>query len=154
LEVFVRFFLSFVLALSLSGIAFAGDKTLLNLDKDGLALQGYDPVAFFTDNKPVKGDPRYVSINKGATYYFASAEHRDRFNRDPGKYAPQFGGYCAYAVSKGKIAPVEIDAFAIVDGRLLMQYDKKVRDTFAQDAKGNLEKADRNWPGVVEKNAR
>ncbi|MBI2682706.1 MAG: hypothetical protein HYX26_05730 [Acidobacteriales bacterium] len=141
--------LVFALLVALSSFALAADKSLLNLDKDGIALQGYDPVAFFTDNKPVKGDPKFVSIYKGATYQFASAEHRDLFNKDPKKYEPQFGGYCAYAVSKGKTAPVEIDAFAIVDGRLLMQYDKDIRDTFAKDSKGNLVKADHNWPGIV-----
>ena len=150
----MKYLLTVILIAALSSFAVAADKTLLNLDKEGIAIQGYDPVAFFTDNKPVKGDPKFASIYKGATYYFASVEHRDTFNKDPKKYEPQFGGYCAYAVSKGKIAPVEIEAFAIVNGRLLMQYDKSIREKFAVDSQGNLTKADKNWPGVVEENGK
>jgi len=129
-------------------------KTLQNLDKNGLAIQGYDPVAFFTQNKPVKGDAKFQSSYKGATYYFASAEDKAAFDAAPAKYEPQFGGFCAYGVSRGKTVPVKVEAFQIVNGRLLLQYDLDIRDKFNQDQAGNLAKAGQNWPGIVEQKGR
>jgi len=131
--------------------AFAQTKTLLNLDKTGVAIQGYDPVAFFTDGKPVKGKLELAIKQDGALYFFASKEHRELFKSDPAKYEPVFGGYCAYGVSKGKLVEVDVEAFQIVNGRLLLQYSKGVRDDFNKDTKGNLTKAEANWPGLVEK---
>ncbi len=139
--------LCLVVGLTLS--ASAQNKTLLNLDKEGVAIQGYDPVAFFTDSKPVKGKPEFIAKKDGAVYLFASKEHRDLFLKEPAKYEPQFGGYCAYGLSKNKLAPVDVEAFQIVDGRLLMQYSKGIRDDFNKDTKGNLSKADSNWPGLL-----
>jgi YHS domain-containing protein len=135
----------------LGGTALAGSKTLINVDKSGVAVQGYDVVAYFTDGKPLKGSSQYTSTHGGGTYHFASAEHKAAFDKEPSKYAPQFGGYCAYAVSKNTTAKIEPDAFQIVDGRLLLQYDKSIRDKFSKDTAGNLVKADTNWPGLVEK---
>ena len=132
-------------------LAMAQSKALLNLDKAGVAIQGYDPVAFFTDNKPVKGKPELVVRHNGAVYYFASREHREQFKADPAKYEPAFGGYCAYGVSRNKLVEIDVDAFQIVDGRLLLQYSKGVRDDFNKDTQGNLNKAETNWPGLVEK---
>jgi YHS domain-containing protein len=129
----------------------AQTKTLLNLDRTGLAIQGYDPVAFFTDGKPVKGNPEFPARYNGALYYFASKEHRDLFKAGPAKYEPSFGGFCAYGVSRNKLVEIEVDAFQIVDGRLLLQYSKGVRDDFNKDTKGNLSKANTNWPALVEK---
>jgi len=140
-----------LLTLGLALPAFAQTKTLFNLDKTGVAIQGYDPVAFFTDSKPVKGKPELGLRRDGALYYFASKQHRDLFMSDPAKYEPVFGGYCAYGVSKGKLVEIDVDAFQIVNGRLLLQYSKGVRDDFNKDTKGNLAKAEANWPGLVEK---
>lgn len=144
--------LCLVVGLTLS--AFGENKTLLNLDKEGVAIQGYDPVAFFTEGKPVKGKPEFVGKKDGAVYLFASKEHRDLFLKEPTKYEPQFGGYCAYGASKNKLAPIDVEAFQIVDGKLLMQYSKGIRDDFNKDTKGNLSKATTNWPGLVEKNGK
>ena len=132
----------------------AQDKTLLNLDKNGLGIQGYDPVAFFTDSKPVKGKPEFQLRRNGALYYFASKEHRDLFKADPAKYEPAFGGFCAYGVSRNKLVEIDVDAFQIVNGRLLLQYSKGIRTDFNKDTKGNLAKADGNWPGLVENKGR
>ena len=140
-----------LLTLGLALPAFAQAKTLLNLDKNGAAIQGYDPVAFFTDSKPVKGKPEFPARYNGALYSFASKEHRDQFKADPAKYEPAFGGYCAFGVSKGKLVEIEVDAFQIVNGRLLLQYSKGVRDDFNKDTKGNLSKAEINWPVLVDK---
>jgi YHS domain-containing protein len=123
----------------------------LNLDKKGVAIQGHDPVAFFTQNKPVKGKAALSSQSGGATYYFSTVENKKAFEAEPAKYIPQFGGYCAYGVSKGDLVEIEVDAFQIVDGRLLLQYSKKIRDTFNTDQKGLLKKADANWPAVSQK---
>jgi YHS domain-containing protein len=125
-------------------------KQLVNIDQDGVGLQGYDPVAFFTENRPVKGSPEFTSIFKGVTYHFASAENRNTFNKTPAKYEPQFGGFCAYGVSRGKKVSIKIEAFQIVNGRLLMQYDLDVRDKFNKDTIGNLKSADEKWPSVLE----
>lgn len=136
----------------LSGlVSLAGAKELLNLDRQGVAIQGYDPVAFFSDSRPTKGNPQIQSEYKGAKYYFASAEHKAAFDKDPARYEPQFGGYCAYGVSHGSRAPIKIEAWQIVNGRLLMQYDLGVKDEFNKDQQGTLKKADQNWPGLVDK---
>lgn len=134
--------------------AAVAEKRLINVDKNGLALKGYDPVAYFTENRPVKGDAKFQSTFNGATYYFASAANKKTFEADPKKYEPQFGGFCAYAASQGHTAKIEPDAFEVLNGRLLLQYDRSVRDLFNKDQQGNLAKADRNWPSIVQKEGR
>jgi YHS domain-containing protein len=143
-----------ILTLILLSVTAQAQKRLVNTDKQGLALKGHDPVAFFTQGRPVLGDYRYESNYNGTRYRFASAENKKLFDTDPARYVPQFGGFCAYGVSRGYAVDVELDAFQIVDGRLLMQYDKSVRDRFNQDTEGNLKRADANWPKVVEKEGR
>ena len=135
----------------LSTFASAAGKTLINVDKTGLGLKGYDPVAYFTENRPVKGDPQFVSTYNGARYQFASAANKATFDANPSKYEPQFGGFCAYAASEGHTAKIEPDAFEVLDGRLLLQYDRDVRELFNKDPQDRLKKADANWPGLVEK---
>ncbi len=137
-----------ILLIAAAGLvqAFAGE--LVNVDKQGLALQGYDPVAYFTANAAVKGDPAITTTFGGATYRFASTENRQAFEGEPTKYAPQFGGFCAYAVSRGKTAKIDPTAFEIVDGRLLLQYDHSILKTFNKGTAGNLAKADANWPKI------
>jgi YHS domain-containing protein len=144
----------FILFLTLAALAlpvFAQDKILVNTDAAGVALQGYDPVAFFTDKQPVNGDPKFVTKRGGAIYFFASKEHKELFLKDPMKYEPCFGGYCAYGVSRNKLVEIDVRAFQIVDGKLLLQYSKDVRDDFNKDSKGNLAKATGNWPALVAK---
>ena len=130
---------------------FAQTKCLVNLDSSGVAIQGYDPVAFFTDHKPVKGNPKFVSKRDGAIYFFASKEHKALFNADPVKYEPVYGGYCAYGVTRGKLVEIDVNAFQIVNGKLLMQYSEDIRDDFNKDVNGNLAKAEATWPKLVEK---
>lgn len=145
-----RLIISFVLV-TLALPVLAQTKTLLNLDKSGIAIQGYDPVAFFTDHRPVKGSTEFVVKHEGAIYLFASKEHRGLFLKDSKMYEPGYGGYCAYGVSRDKLVDVDVNAFQIVDGKLLMQYSKGVRDDFNEDAKGNLAKANANWVKLLEK---
>jgi YHS domain-containing protein len=125
----------------------------VNVDSNGVAIQGYDPVAYFTDNRPVKGKPELVATYNGATYYFASTEHKTQFEKEPGKYAPRFGGFCAFGVSHGAIAPSSVDAFQIIDGQLVLQNNKDILKRWQEDSKGNLKKAEVNWPQLVQKNS-
>lgn len=131
--------------------ASADQRVLLNLDKDGVALQGYDPVAYFTDARPVKGEAQHRAIFGGAVYHFASAEHRAMFEADPARYAPQFGGYCAYAASIDRLSPISPEFWEIVDGRLILQHNQRAWDLWHKDPAGNLVKADGHWPGLVER---
>ena len=130
---------------------FAQTRSLLNLDKNGVAIQSYDPVAFFTESKPVKGKMEFKSVHRGATYYFASVENKARFDKEPEKYEPAFGGFCAYGVSRNKLVEIDPEAFQVVDGHLLLQYSKGARTDFNKDTQGNLSKAKANWPALVEK---
>lgn len=116
--------------------------------QDGVALKGYDPVAYVTDVRPVKGDPRFTATWNGATYQFASAEHRDRFLADPGKYAPQYGGYCAFAISRGRIADIDPDQWARVNGKLYLNNNAFAQAAWSVDRPGNIAAGDSNWPLV------
>lgn len=127
-------------------------KTLLNLDRNGVAIQGYDPVAYFTEGKPVKGDPRLRSARGGAVYLFATADHKAAFDADPARYEPQFGGYCAYAASIDAVSPISPEYWEIVDGRLILQHNQKAWDLWHKDPANNLTRADKNWPGLVDRN--
>jgi YHS domain-containing protein len=148
--------LTLIAALALAGVAIAdhapGDKVLVLKNKDGVAILGYDPVAYFTENRPVKGNPKFQSEYEGAKYYFATAEHKALFDTAPAKYAPAYGGYCGYAASINRLSPISPDWFQIVDGRLILQHNKKAYDKFNADLPGNLARADQNWPGLVVRN--
>jgi len=122
---------------------------LNNINDKGVIIEGYDAVAYFTDNKPVKGDSKFSAEYNGATYLFASAEHQQLFNSRPEKYAPQYGSFCGYAVSIGKLRPVDPTIFQIENGRLILQHTKEAYDLFNKDLKTSIEKADQNWPGIV-----
>ena len=129
-------------------------KPFNNVDANGVIIDGYDAVAFFTDNKPVKGDPQLKYQYEGATYYFSSQEHLDLFKSNPEKYKPQFGGWCAYAVSLGRVAPIDVNTFSIVDGRLVIQHNQRAVNAWDKDVQGNLAKADKYWPEVVANNGK
>ncbi len=123
-------------------------KYFNNLDANAVILDGYDPVAFFTDNKPVKGDPKFQHKYEDALYYFVSNEHLDLFKANPEKYKPQFGAWCAYAVSLGRIAPIDVNTFSIVNERLVIQHNQRAVNGWNKDVQGNLAKADKYWPVV------
>jgi len=122
---------------------------LVNLDKNGIIIEGYDPVAYFTDNKPVKGIAQFSARFEGGTYWFVSAAHKELFDKEPKKYAPQYGAFCGYAVSIGKLRPVDPTIYQIEDGRLILQHTQQAYDLFNKDLKANTVKADKNWPGLV-----
>lgn len=117
----------------------------------GVAIEGYDPVAYFTDGRPVEGKKGFETEWNGATWRFASAEHRDLFAADPGKYAPQYGGYCAWAVSQGSTAGIDPEAWKIHDGKLYLNYDRSVQEKWLADMENLIAKGDANWPKLLEK---
>jgi YHS domain-containing protein len=141
----------FAIALLLSVFAHAAEKQLVNKDADGFALDRHDPVSFFLENKAVKGDPKIQTIYKGARYVFASREHKQAFDANPEKFIPQYGGYCAYGMSQGHTAPVKIETWQIVDGKLLLNYDLDVQHKFNKKQAEYIRKADENWPKVLDK---
>jgi YHS domain-containing protein len=121
----------------------------VNKDGDGLALHGYDPVAYFEQAKPVKGKAELTETWNGATWRFASEAHKERFAASPERFAPQYGGYCAKAVSENHTADVDPQAWKIVDGKLYLNYSPKVQKLWEEDILGRIARADANWPGLV-----
>ena len=116
----------------------------------GVAIKGYDPVAFQREGRPAKGSSEYELKWKDAKWRFASAENRDLFKADPDQYAPRYGGYCAWAVSEGYTAGVDPqNAWTIVDGRLYLNYNAEIKQKWEKDIPGHIKKADANWPGVL-----
>jgi YHS domain-containing protein len=149
-----RTMLSLVTMLAFAASSLAADvaaKSLILKTKDGFAIQGYDPVAYFTDNRAVKGKVNIASEYNGARYLFASVDHKAVFDRDSAKYAPAYGGYCGYAASIHRLSPISPEWFQIEDGKLILQHNKKAFDLFNRDLKENVAKADANWPGLVAK---
>lgn len=128
-------------------------KYLTNRDSSGLALSGYDPVAYFDGGVPTPGKPELRSKHQGAWYQFASEAHRAAFDAAPEKYTPAFGGWCGYAVSIDRLSPIDPRLYQILDGRLVLQHNEKAWKLWNEDVAGNLKKADANWPGLVAKNA-
>ncbi len=121
------------------------NKTLITK----LAVQGYDPVAYFTDGKAVEGSKDFEYEWMDARWRFASAAHREAFVKSPETYAPQYGGYCAYGVSDGHAVKIDPEAWKIVDGKLYLNYNKKVQQLWLADIPGFIKKADQNWPKLL-----
>ncbi len=122
---------------------------ILNADPIGkIAIQGYDPVAFHAAKKPAKGDPYIFAEAAGYKFLFASEENKAAFQKDPDKYVPAFGGYCAFGVGLGVFFPVEIETWDMVDGRVFFQFSQAIKDLFDEDRAANLAKAKENWAKV------
>lgn len=138
-------------ALAFTAILHAGPQPKVNVNDDGAAVKGYDVVAYATDGRPVEGNAAFETTWNGAKWRFATPAHRDLFLKDPEKFAPQFGGYCSWAVSRGYTADVDPQAWKIVDGRLYLNYSKSVQQKWSEDIPGNIAKARANWPKVLEK---
>lgn len=128
--------------------ASAAEKPV-NSDRSGIAIEGYDTVAYHTEKRPVEGSKEFSHSWNGATWLFATAANRDTFAAAPAKYAPAYGGYCAYGVSKGGLYDIEPEAWSVVDGVLYLNYNLEVRETWSKDAAGFITKANGNWPGLV-----
>jgi YHS domain-containing protein len=115
------------------------------------AVGGYDPVAYFTEGKPVEGKRDITWSWKGVTWRFSSAKNRDAFKADPEAYAPQYGGHCAWAVSEGYTAKGDPRHWKVVNGKLYLNYNAKVQSDWERDVPGLVAKGDRNWPAVLRK---
>jgi YHS domain-containing protein len=125
-----------ILAVGSATAAFAGEVN----EVGGLAIKGHDPVAYFTQSRPIPGQAQFTAAYKGATFRFASAQNRDLFQANPEAYAPQYGGFCAYATANGYKADIDPAAFKLVSGKLYLNYNA--------DIQGYIAKADQNWPKV------
>jgi YHS domain-containing protein len=144
------------LALLATGNALAAPP--INTIKPGLfggrgdtAILGYDPVAYFTASKPVKGLDTFVHEWMGAKWKFSSAANLELFKADPAKYAPQYGGYCAYGVSQDNLVSIEPDKFKVIDGKLYLNYDAGVQDTWLKDTAGYIRQADAKFAALLKK---
>lgn len=136
-----------LLVLAFVPLAMAGDAPVF-VTEDG-AIRGYDPVAYFTIGEATKGSDQFTASWQGATFKFASAANLELFNTDPAAYVPQYGGYCAYAVSKGATAGTVPEAWTIADGKLYLNYSLSVRQRWRKDVPGHVRAADGNWPAVL-----
>lgn len=148
-----KFLLLTILAVS-SIVSFSQDATAVrkkhfNLSKSGLAIDGYDPVAYFKSNKPVEGKKEFAVSHQGAVYYFSSAENKDAFIKNPSSYEPQYGGWCAYAMGKnGEKVSVDPETFKIINGKLFLFYNRFFNNTLTswnKDETNLKTKADTNW---------
>jgi YHS domain-containing protein len=140
----VRFAFTLFGLLLFSRLGFAGEF----FEVHGVALRGYDAVAYFEDGKPVPGLMPLNHSYKGSIFLFASEANQKKFAADPEKYAPQYGGFCALGTANGYKVKTEPDAFKIVDGKLYFNYNRKVLELWTQDQPGYIERANKNWPEV------
>jgi YHS domain-containing protein len=126
-------------------------KSEVDTDVKGLALQGYDAVAYFTDGQPKKGDPKFQTKLHGVTYYFTSADHLKKFKANPDTYQPQFGGFCAMGTAMGHKFEGDPTVWKIVDNKLFLNFNPDVGRRWSQDIPGNIARADDNWPQIKDK---
>lgn len=117
---------------------------------NNLAIRGYDPVAYFTENKPIEGKESYEYNWHGATWRFASKSNLEMFKTEPEKYSPQYGGYCAYAVANNSTASIDPTQFSIVDGKLYLNYNKKIQQKWLEKQPQYIKQADQNWPNLLD----
>ena len=117
----------------------------------GKAIRGYDPVAYFTQGKPTKGNAQFLYTWNGANWNFASQQNLDSFKTNPHKYSPQYGGYCAYGTADGHKAPTDPHSWTIVDGKLYLNYNKAVQQMWNKKQDDYIITADKNWPALKSK---
>lgn len=138
--------LATVVAFSISAFAHAGVDT--ETDANGVILAGHDAVAYFTQGKPVEGKSKYTAVYNDAIYRFSSAKNRDLFNKNPEKYAPQYGGFCAYGMTFGKKFEIDGKAFEIVNGKLFVNKNPSVYEAWKKDVPTHITEANDSWPEV------
>lgn len=143
----MRALMAWAMLMMVSFSAAAGEDPIFAID--GIAIRGYDTVAYHTEGKPVPGSADYTYEYKGAVWQFASEENRDLFKATPERYAPQYGGYCAYGMAKGYAVKTEADAFAVRDGKLYFNYNREVLKTWKKDPESYIVKADKNAKSVL-----
>lgn len=130
-------------ALSIPAVAGA-----LNLNSNGVAIKGYDPVAYFTQSKPVKGSGVHAATHGGAVYWFSSAENLKTFKANPAKYVPAYGGFCAYGVAQGAKVPIDPTAFKVVNGKLYLNVTHNIQKRWEKDIPGYIKTANQKWKSL------
>ncbi len=140
-----------VLIPTITQAAVPGSTSTVNVDRAGLALRGFDPVAYFDTGKPTKGVDAISTTFNGARYLFATEAHRRTFLSDPTKYVPQFGGFCAVGTSFGEKVDADPETGRVVDGKLYVNYSDKAQALFNKDVPGTIARAEQNWPKVKDK---
>ena len=123
----------------------ASDNHLVNTDQENIAIDGYDTVAYFTERQPVKGTDEYEQVWQNAVWKFSSADNRDRFSKDPERYAPRYGGFCVGGLAVGVLRKVDPQAWAIVDDKLYLNFEKADVSPFVENSTDEVAKADANW---------
>ena len=121
------------------------------IDKKGRAIRGYDTVAYFTENKPVKGKPEFQYEWKHGTWFFSSQENLELFKASPEKYAPQYGGYCAYAIAIDQLVPIDPSQFTILDNKLYLNYSPRIQRRWDKNRTAYLIDSEKNWPALIAK---
>ena len=132
-----------LIALVAPNLAFAG------VEHSTVGVQGYDLVSYHNSSKPIQGNGNNVATHKGVTYLFATKENKETFAKNPGKYVPAYGGYCAYGVSVGKKFVGDANVWEIVDGKLYLNYNKSIQKKWDADRANFIIRADENWPTVL-----
>jgi len=150
------FLLQLSLAMALVASSFAAEPVntleksgLFGYESSGVAIRGYDTVAYFTESKAVKGSPKFSTEWNGATWHFSKQEHLDLFVANPEDYAPQYGGYCAYGVAAGSLVKIEGDLWDIIDNKLYLNYNKSLQDKWRVDKDGYIATADDKFEGLL-----
>jgi len=148
----IQIFFAFMLSIFATTAVFAKTPIpSLNLSSSGLALRGYDPVAYFKSNKPIKGKSSISTKNAGATYYFSSAANKELFLQNPTKYLPAYGGYCAYGTAVGAKVDGDPNIWHIVNGKLYLNITRPIDRTWNRDRAGYIKDANRQWPKLRNK---
>jgi YHS domain-containing protein len=137
-----------LLLLLASGVRAGVDPVYTGLFNN-TAISGYDAVAYFTEGKPVRGSESFTLEYQGAIWQFSSAEHREMFRENPEAYAPQYGGYCAYAVANGDTTSAEPDLWTIVEGKLYLNYSRRINARWREDMANYINQANTNWPALL-----
>lgn len=135
-----------VATLLVSTLSIAGVDT--ETDANGVILAGHDPVSYFTENAAVKGKPTITAVHNNAIYHFSSKRNRNLFVANPEKYEPQYGGFCAYGAALGKKFDIDGKAFEVVDGKLYVNKNLDVYETWVEDKSENINDADEQWPTI------
>jgi YHS domain-containing protein len=123
-------------------------KKQFNLSKNSLAIEGYDPVSYFVENKAIEGKKALGASFEGLTYYFSSEKNKDLFKQSPAKYEPQYGGYCAYGTADEHKAPTQPDTWTIIDNKLYFNYNSRVKEMWGKNTIGFIKSADEKWPAL------
>ena len=135
----------------LSNVLLFAEKPINTTVFGNIAIKGYDPVAYFSESMPQKGSKKYTIEYKGANWRFISSKNLALFKSKPEKYSPQYGGYCAWAVSEGYTANIDPKSWKIVDGKLYLNYNQDIQMKWESDYQNNITKADKNWPKIIDK---